>query len=394
MPEEGRSIQVFWDDLPFFATRVEQFVARRWILIVLLPYLTMLAWGFGFDQGASHSLYSVTVVARDPFLSSLGIGLVVSAIAFTIWQTTMRRTFSAALESGIVADAPTSIQKFMELSLELKARLHSPWRYVVIAAVVLLTLTISNVGAIGLVPLTIRDWPPPPEVFFSISMEVELVIFAYAVGAVAWCLTSAALWMVYAGRKLRLEGEIVSRVSSGQTLRIQPGHSDGCCGLESIGSCCLQSAIPLLIGMVLCLIWSNSRRLPIFRSEPAGFLDLIVPFSDCMVAALLLLACAIVFLPVKGLHAQMESYKSAKDAAFTKELEIELQRILQALASDDKETVRSSADRLRLVQALDPVALKLSTWPFDKASLLKYAIAPFASVAGSFGKEAVMALWK
>jgi hypothetical protein len=81
-------------------------------------------------------------------------------------------------------------------------------------------------------------------------------------------------------------------------LRIQPGHSDGCCGLEETGTCCLQSAIPLLVGMVLCLIWSNSHHLPVFKDYGEGWLSIIVPLSYALMAVFFAMACALVFLPV------------------------------------------------------------------------------------------------
>ena len=47
-----------------------------------------------------------------------------------------------------------------------------------------------------------------------------------------------------------------------------------------------------------------------------------------------------------------------------------------------------SRDRA-LVQTLDPVKLKLATWPFNSASLLKYGVTPLASLAVSLGKDLV-----
>src|SRR5208282_1592182 len=82
--------------------------------------------------------------------------------------------------------------------------------------------------------------------------NVFILLGAYAVGAGAWSLLSAARW--------------IAMLSHDDMLSIQPGHSDGCCGLKGIGDCCLQSAVPLLIGMVLCLAWINGPHLRFFQS--------------------------------------------------------------------------------------------------------------------------------
>jgi hypothetical protein len=73
-------------------------------------------------------------------------------------------------------------------------------------------------------------------------------------------------------------------------------------------------------------------------------------------------------------------------------MERELLDIRKALSAGDEDRVKVLSDRLKLVQVLDPVVLKLNTWPFDKNSLLKYGVTPLASLAGSFGKEALKAL--
>jgi hypothetical protein len=145
-----------------------------------------------------------------------------------------------------------------------------------------------------------RSWPQPWPLFRLVALGF-FVAFSYAVGAVAWSLVSAARW--------------IAALSRDQSLRIQPGHSDGCCGLRAIGNCCLQSAVPLLIGMVLCLIWSNSPHLRFFTQHygayvPAG----VVPFSYSMIVILFVLACALVFLPVRGLHERLEALQESKGA--------------------------------------------------------------------------------
>jgi hypothetical protein len=90
----------------------------------------------------------------------------------------------------------------------------------------------------------------------------------------------------------------------------------------------------------------------------------------------------------------MEAYKSRQDSEFSTALQVELARIRTAIAGSDESLVKAESDRLKLVQALDPVTLKLSTWPFDRASLIKYGVTPLVSLAAAYGKTAIESLWK
>jgi hypothetical protein len=288
----------------------------------------------------------------------------------------MRQTFSTVIESGIVSSAPASVQDFLAASSRFESLVHSPIRFIAIIAAIFITFW-GNRDVIASIPDMIRTWPLPLT-FFRLATLASFFVFSYAVGAVAWCLASAARW--------------IATLSRNHIFRIQPGHSDGCCGLEGIGNCCLQSAVPLLIGMVLCLVWSNSRHLPIFRGYSENYLAVIVPLSYAIMLILFVLACALVFLPVRGLHKRLQAYKEVQEQEFTGALETELANIRNALATSDDNRVKVVSDRLKLVQTLDPAILKLTTWPFDRTSLIKYGLTPLASLAASFGKEALKRL--
>jgi hypothetical protein len=72
---------------------------------------------------------------------------------------------------------------------------------------------------------------------------------------------------------------------------------------------------------------------------------------------------------------------------FTKSLESEPYEISAALESDDPDRIKVMSDRLKLIQSVDPAVLKLSTWSFDRAPVIKYAIMPAVSLASSALKE-------
>jgi len=378
MHQDVRTVELFWQKVPFFGSRIEEFAARNWYIVILVPYALLTMWGVWLDRYESipHTFQTVTTLLRDPFIATLGAALLLSAIAFILWQSAMRQTFSMAVESGIIANDPASVQDFLAASSKFEAQMRSPRRFIAITAAIVATL-IGNRDVIAFIPDMVRTWPLPLS-FFRLAALASFFVFSYAVGAVAWSLVSAARW--------------IATLSHNPTLRIQPGHSEGCCGLEGIGNCCLQSAVPLVIGMVLCLVWSNSYRLPGFRDYGEDWLAIIVPFSYAMMLILFVLACALVFLPVRGLHRRLQAYKRAQEQEFTAALETEVANIRKALAAGDDGRLKVVSDRLRLVQTLDPAVLKLTTWPFDRASLIKYGFAPLASLAASFGKEALKSL--
>ena len=200
--------------------------------------------------------------------------------------------------------------------------------------------------------------------FCRIIIVLCFLAYSYAVGAVIWCLITAARW--------------INSVSASGMLRIQPGHSDNCCGFEGVGNCCLQSAISVLIGMALCLSGSNSEHVIFFRTYwNEAFIKFIVPFSYVIMVGLFVVACALVFLSsFRRLHLQLKSYKTQRELAFTRSLEHELSNIEESLLDGNNDQLKAECDRIKLVQVLDPAVLKLATWPFDRASLVKYGVTP------------------
>ena len=73
----------------------------------------------------------------------------------------------------------------------------------------------------------------------------------------------------------------------------------------------------------------DGRHLPVFRNYDQRFLELIVPVSYAAIVILSGLASALVFLPIRELHNQMQSFKQRHDVQFTKALsdELELARL-------------------------------------------------------------------
>ena len=361
------TIRSFWSNVSFFGSPLEEFAAKYWyaFLIAFCVFLGFVGLLVSQDDSL-RTFRAATDLLLNPFVFSLIVALLLSQIAFGLWRSTMKRTFSSVVESGMISNAPDSIEGFLAVSSVFVKEMRSPFRFIPILSMIGFALIANRFEIVDAFTVSGFDrvWP--------LTMVVFFVIFAYGIGAVAWCLIGAARW--------------VSRLSGNHILRIQPGHSDGCCGLKDVGDCCLQSVVPLLIGMALCAFWSNGLR-HIYGFS--GYQQFIAPFCYALILALFVIACALVFLPVMGLHKRLEAHKRFQDQQFTAELEKEIGNIRDALLSGDSTLVKSSTDRLKLIQTLDPVVLKLATWPFDRNSLIKYGLTPIASLAASFGKEAI-----
>jgi hypothetical protein len=187
----------------------------------------------------------------------------------------------------------------------------------------------------------------------NVTVILIQILIAYAGAVIGWNLITNAIW--------------ISKFSKSSCLQLQPGHSDNSCGLANVGLCCLQSALPLAIGMLLCLLWANGHRLAWFEGHiNPGFLDFLKNYVYSLLIALFGLACAQVFLPV--IRSQYEIS-------------------LHTLPTSDEQKIKYLSDRLKVIQFLDPVALRLGTWPFDRAALVSYGISPVLTLVAALLKK-------
>jgi hypothetical protein len=208
----------------------------------------------------------------------------------------------------------------------------------------------------------------------NVTVILIQILIAYAGAVIGWNLITNAIW--------------ISKFSKSSCLHLQPGHSDNSCGLANVGLCCLQSALPLAIGMLLCLLWANGHRLAWFEGHiNPGFLDFLKNYVYSLLIALFGLACAQVFLPVMSLHKRMQDYKREHDREYSKLVRSQYEISLHTLPTSDEQKIKYLSDRLKVIQFLDPVALRLGTWPFDRAALVSYGISPVLTLVAALLKK-------
>jgi hypothetical protein len=184
MQQRIKDVKLFWQTVPFFGSRLEDGLARYWYVVFSVPFAIFLAWGFWLDKYRSqvHSLHSVTYVLRDPFVVSLGVAFLFSGIAFNFWQSTVRRTFSTAVETGLVANNPVADQGFLEASTRFQLQMRSPGRFVSIAIAFAAALIAQREKFGWIIGLT--HTAPRALLFFEKATSASFLCLSYALGAV------------------------------------------------------------------------------------------------------------------------------------------------------------------------------------------------------------------
>jgi hypothetical protein len=358
-----KELRDFWSNIRFFGSDIEEWLLRNWYPIVAFYLFAFLTMAFLLDRyhPLSQDSQKFLVIIKNPFFLTLNVSIFLCGYIYKqLWQRTFRMTFETALESGIILNNRVSVEKFYKLSEEFSIGMRSPWRFVT-SVPMAIAAGLINIATVKDVVRHFKEWPT-----LGISVSAVLVfwiLFAYVSGAVTWSILNAARWM--------------AKISKDHALQIQDGHSDRCCGLQAIGLCCLQSALPLLVIMVLCPVWDIREPVPIYRLFDVTMAR---PLSYATMCLLFLLACALVFFPVMGLHKRLTKHKKMREKQFREEYEKELTIIRKTLDARNDREVRLASDRLRLVHAIDPIELKLSTWPFNTKSLVKYGLAPILAV--------------
>jgi ABC-type multidrug transport system fused ATPase/permease subunit len=367
--------QEFWAGPIFWPNPVERWGVKYWWALLLFPFLALI--GVGYTQAYSLQMGKASaslIIVRDPYILSLFSSLLLSGFSFWLWNKIVRQTFADLLSDGIVPNTEAGRKQFANYSERLRDFAWSKWRYAVI---------ILFVAAVALAfQFLLGGFNYPGASDFQLVLRYLMILmflgWAYGIAAVGWCLSTFVLW--------------VAQMPSKIEIRIQAGHPDSCGGLGSIGRCCFQAVIPLLIGMVLTMVWSYSPRLKIFKDaygDPStdSFFSNIVPVSLILLIILFLLAVVLVLIPMLRWHFFMRKFRVEHERDYMQQLSGALTNLKTALDSGQVVAIRGAYEKLRFVRQLSPKLLRLSDWPFDRRVLAKYSITPLVSLLASFGKE-------
>jgi hypothetical protein len=363
----SESLKKQWANLKFFPTRLERALARIWPITALLIFSPLVVVPLFKSGSVREHLADTIAIFQGGFISTLFGACVLGTLAVVYWQRSMRSTFGTAVEAGFVRDDEECLIAYSKLSAELPRLMGSYWRYVLWLAL-LIVVALANQGPLLQAVDMIRSKSEDSFLFCeNVSILSTLFLLSYSGGVVLWSLLASAIWM--------------SRFSKSSCLQLQPGHSDNCCGLSDVGLSSLHSVIPLLVGMVLLALWAFGANFLWFLNSVNGdFLHFIQKYIFGLLLFLFVLAIAQVFLPVSTLHLNMLKVKRDQDREYSSLMMEQLDRTRGALPTGEDAQIKSLSDRLKLVQSFDPVALKLSTWPFDRAVLVTYGITPILTL--------------
>jgi hypothetical protein len=353
-----------WATLHLFPTRAERVLARFWPASVFLLFSPLLFVPWLAPRTPLGRFELTEKMLSVGFVASLLVACVLGAVAFAVWESTFRQTFGNALEDGLVRNDPDSVAEYMTLSEDISNIMASPWRYLLWLTIVSFVAFVNRGPLIAVIHYLRNVDPIARETFLEdISILSVQFLMKYVGAAISWALISSAIWM--------------SRFSKSYCLQLQPGHSDNCCGLADVGLCSLQSAVPLLVGMLLLFLWSYGDRVRWFASHVnMDFLAFVRTYVFALLLALFALVCALVFLPLVSLHRRMRDYKRGRDKEYSELIRTQCELSRDALANGGEPAIKYLAERLKVVQIFDPVTLKLSTWPFDRIALITYGLTP------------------
>lgn len=366
-----------WERLQFWPTTLERVTERFWPVLVIVPLLAelTLAWWVNGKTGARWRYDFQNWYRLDPALVSLVGALALSAVCFRNWMAGVRRLFPVLYWQGSLGPTDAIENLFRQSSEGYQRLLHHPIRYALIGGVMLFTsvamfrfkaLSDAIEAHFGSGRSTAADWA-----FSALSFGVvaTMLLWSYAVGAVAWCLL--------------VTGFCVSKLPAMFPMRIKLGHPDKCGGLRGLGYCCLGIATPLLIGVGLLGLWIvlaassgswSERGLRIFTST-----------TESALVVIILIAVVAFFAPLWSIHAFMSHQRELLTQELGQNIDEALRRIKDAAATTLDTDVKAVSDRVTALRLLDPDGMR--AWPFDTQVLVKFAATPVASALGAILKN-------
>jgi hypothetical protein len=339
-----------WDHMRLAPTKWEQTALRHWRITMVLVFSPLLI---------------VPKLFTNSVILSFCVACALAACFLALWTRTFRDTFGSAVASGLVR--AESMPQYKQLSGTVETLFASSWRYAFFL-ILLAVVFAEHFSSMRFIGRSIRAWSFDHEFFGTLAILVTELLVAFLGSGLCWVVSAGAYW--------------ISRVSGSDSLALRPGHSDNCMGLADVGLCTLQAAAPLLTGVLCLALWAWGVHVPWFaRHAATGSLFRVCAFVIMLL--LFVLAIIVVFVPVKSLHERMAVYTSAQDRQYCDLIKDQSFFTIRVLAGTYEMTIQDCAARLRLVQSMDPSALRLSTWPFDRGALISYGITPTITVIAS-----------
>lgn len=324
------------------------------------------------------SLYNFTWSTSLVFTPVSLIGLVV-ALLFQRFTKSAPRVFIALVDAGrlnVGSSATATPRNHMTFAERIEETLHSPWRFVVCAFLIILSLSATvgfgriaerwnDIQIDGLNARTSLDF------LWSFTVTVLIPLLCAYFGAMGiWLVCTVAKYLRQLPRAFNLD--------------IQPRHPDGCGGLKRVGDLCLEMAAMCIVPAVLVSFWILGGILA------QATLNL-TAVTHIAVATLLALTFLTFFAPMWTFHDYMAREKAAFQDKAIQEIAPVEKRLRELISQGKQEgpqeptdyTVASSEDtrnneieklkkQLELLHQLYLADLKYPVWPFDVNIFIKF----------------------
>jgi hypothetical protein len=362
--QEYLEVENFWNKCPLWPLAYERWFAKRWLVLVLLPYAVIGLYTIHAIRRGSHP-FALGV----GYLISLGLGLLASGLFFERWEQTLRTALGSLHRRGCAGrTTPTQYLRFSEV---VARRFGSRWRLVPILTCVAFSAVVN--WKVGIQILVQRQY-----MVVAMIMVVALGAWSYAVGAVIWAFATAT-WILW-------------RLPEAVELRIQLGHPDRCCGLKLLGDCALKMTYPLLVGCVLLTVWSMRGLIPLLsygsnevvRKEWIEVLLLATKAAGCGCIAL---TTVVLVGSLWKIHSTMHSFRLTYEEQYAALRDAQMRSCLAIAGTADNGLSKPATERLALLDKLSPDAAGLTDWPLDGSMMTRYAATPVLALLSSFRKE-------
>jgi hypothetical protein len=368
----------FWNTFHLFPSSFEKNAFRRWYILALGPYLTLLFLSCLLDifwnirntgNGFSGFPFSFSFTASeltDWIFISISVVLSLCALAFNRWCQRIVPTLRTLLDEGhILSPAQDDLrQRYFDFLGQYQQSLLSRKRYLLIAFVLILTLLLTGIPfvfpALG---RTIFDYFPS---FFSFDPIFDLVSFLHNL---IWNVLATLVWSYFGaagGWIILMTSLFLRKMTALFDLNIQPHHPDKSGGLRLLGSFCFSMVLPLLISTIFLGAYS------IGVIHFPGSYSYLIPTAARV--ALLLLALPLTtiafFVPLWNIHEKMVRRKARYENEFAHRMEEVSKRILTTLDQRMLEEAKTAKEEMEILQVIDPNTFGYPSWPFDTRILI------------------------
>jgi len=257
------------------------------------------------------------------------------------------------------------------------------WTYAAVSLTIVSLAILVYTGLIG------QDWAGTPGIKFDIRLYY--IIQLPGVGVAGYILYIIVAREIATVRSLfRLFNESSSGHKVVKSVHVRPWHPDRCGGLGRLNKYAIRfSYFIALVALGLSLFTYFSLLKCDYNIYKSLSTD---PGLWAAIVAYVVLAPSLFFLTLGSAHRAMHGEKVESLRGISEQLDIEYEKTHRVYKKSSS-ILAASAEKVRLLHELYELTDKFPVWPFDTATIRRFAtawIAPFLIVALSVGIQTLV----